>query len=134
MRTLVILTFGFTFLQLGNVNAQTTEKSDTSKIILAERMPEYIGDINSFLAEHIKYPFRARIRGIEGRVICTFIVTPDGEIEKGSVTTINPKIGYGIEEEAVRVISLLKSWKPGTQNGKPVYVKCTIPIKFALDK
>lgn len=37
-----------------------------------------------------------------------------------------------LEAEAVRVISLMLKWEPGTQNGKPVRVKYAVPISFNL--
>ena len=46
--------------------------------------------------------------------------------------TANKKLGFGIEEEAIRVMKLSKRWNPALQNGRPVRVKYNIPIKFSL--
>ena len=37
-----------------------------------------------------------------------------------------------LDKEAVRVISSMPKWKPGTQRGKPVRVTYTIPVNFRL--
>jgi protein TonB len=48
----------------------------------------------------------------------------------------NVSILKGISEEcdkeAMRVISLLDKWTPGSQNHRAVNVRMTIPIKFEL--
>ena len=41
-------------------------------------------------------------------------------------------LGFGTDEEAARVIKSMPRWKPGKQNGVPVAVRYTLPIKFAL--
>ena len=52
----------------------------------------------------------------------------------GSIT--NVKILRGIDpelnKEAVRVISAMPKWKPGTQKGEAVRVKYTVPVMFRL--
>jgi hypothetical protein len=39
-----------------------------------------------------------------------------------------------LDEEAIRVVSLLPKYKPGYQNGRPVSVQYTLPIRFVLGK
>ncbi|MGE4348010.1 MAG: energy transducer TonB, partial [Flavobacteriaceae bacterium] len=52
----------------------------------------------------------------------------------GSLTDIKVirDLGYGTGAEAVRVLKKSKKWKPGTQNGKPVRVKYTLPISINI--
>ena len=38
-----------------------------------------------------------------------------------------------LEDEAVRVVNLMRSWKPGKQNGAPVRVKFCVPLTFRLN-
>jgi protein TonB len=42
-------------------------------------------------------------------------------------------IGFGCDEEAVRVVKMMKDWMPGKQAGVPVRVRFTLPIAFQLD-
>ena len=59
----------------------------------------------------------------------TFIIEKDGSIgEPEVVKSVNPYL----DKEALRVISAMPKWKPGSQNGKPVRVKYTIPVNFKL--
>ncbi|MBD1365632.1 TonB family protein [Mucilaginibacter sp. ZT4R22] len=84
----------------------------------------------TYLRTNIKYPAEARKNKIQGRVITSFVVMKDGSI--GDVKVLNG-IGYGADEEAVRVIKNMPKWYPGMQNGRPVNVKYTLPIAFTLD-
>jgi TonB family protein len=84
----------------------------------------------TYLRTNIKYPAEARKNKIQGRVITSFVVMKDGSI--GDVKVLNG-IGYGADEEAVRVIKNMPKWYPGMQNGHPVNVQYTMPISFTLD-
>ncbi|MDQ7947472.1 MAG: energy transducer TonB, partial [Pedobacter sp.] len=77
----------------------------------------------------IKYPPMAQDQNIQGNVHVSFTVEKDGSLTD---IRVERKLGYGTDEEAVRVLKLAKRWNPGMQNGKPVRVKYNIPIKFSL--
>jgi protein TonB len=68
---------------------------------------------------------------ITGKVFISFTVEKDGSITD---VKVDRKLGYGTDEEAVRVIKASKRWNPGMQNGKPVRVKYNIPIQFSLNQ
>ncbi|MCA1760005.1 MAG: energy transducer TonB [Bacteroidales bacterium] len=98
-----------------------------------EEMPEYPGGINALkseIASSINYPDEAKKNGIQGKVFVSFVVD-----EQGKVT--NAKIERGVEasldQESLRVVNNLKSWKPGKEKGKAVKVTYTIPINYALE-
>jgi protein TonB len=98
-----------------------------------ETMPEFTGGLDamiSFLQKEIKYPKDARRKNIEGRVIVQFVVGTEGEI---SQIEIVKSVYPSLDAEAIRVVSKMPKWKPGTQNGKPVFVKFTLPISFKLN-
>jgi len=82
-----------------------------------------------FLGSEIKYPEEARLKGISGRVFVEFVVNLDGSIS--DIKAIKG-IGYGCDEEAVRVMSSSPHWKPGKKNGSFVKQRMVIPINFAL--
>jgi len=43
-------------------------------------------------------------------------------------------IGFGCDKEALRVVRAMNGrWKPGIQRGRPVRVKYSLPINFALN-
>ena len=95
--------------------------------VVVEKMPELIGGLAA-LQREIRYPVMAKRAGIEGRVILQFIVDERGRVN--AVQTVRG-IGGGCDEEAVRVVSQAR-FQPGTQRGKPVRVKMSLPIMFRL--
>ena len=99
---------------------------------VVEQMPSYpggMGALMQYLSSHIKYPVIAEKKGIQGRVICTFIVEEDGSISNVDVArSVHPSL----DAEAVRVIYSMPRWVAGRQNGKECRVKFTLPITFKL--
>ena len=99
---------------------------------VVEVMPEYPGGpdaLSKYLSENIKYPEEAEEKGIEGKVILTFIVEKDGSVSEIEVANpVNPLL----DNEAVRVVKSMQGWIPGKQNGKTARVKYTIPVTFKL--
>ncbi len=100
------------------------------KFLYVEKMPAAHYVLNDYLAKNIHYPKYARKKNIEGRVIVKFVVDEDGSI---SNVEIKKGIGGGCDEEAIRVVSEMPAWIPGSQNGKLVRVYFTLPIHFKLD-
>lgn len=65
------------------------------------------------------------------KVIIRFIVSPDG-----SLSDISPEtsLGYGMEEEAIRVIKKSPRWNPAIQYNRPVKAYRRQPITFVVMK
>ena len=100
--------------------------------IRVEKMPEFPGGqeaLNRFLVRNIKYPLLAQENGIQGRVVCQFVVNSDGSIVDISVVR---GVEESLDKEAIRVIKSMPKWTPGRQGGKSVRVKYTLPIRFKL--
>ncbi|MEJ8803582.1 energy transducer TonB [Pontibacter sp. H249] len=109
------------------------ENNDSDIFINAEEMPEFVGGEKAmlqFIGRKIKYPAAAQRENIEGLVVVTFVVTKSGDI---SDVEIIKGLGYGTDEEAVRVVKAMPKWKPGKQNGRLVAVRYTLPIRFSLN-
>lgn len=108
-------------------------KEEENKVFdVVEQMPSFPGGtaaLMAYLQKSIKYPPVAEENGIQGRVICTFVVERDG-----GVTDV--KIARGVDpsldKEATRVVSSMPKWIPGKQNGQAVRVKYTLPVTFRL--
>ncbi|MFN8154477.1 MAG: TonB family protein [Bacteroidia bacterium] len=83
----------------------------------------------AYLQKNIKYPALARENGIEGTVYLTFVVGPDGAIRDVKMLR---GIGFGCDEEAIRVAKNMPSFKPAKQNGRAVNYQFNMPIKFTL--
>jgi len=102
--------------------------------IFVEQMPEFPGgdqELLKFVYANLKYPESARAEKKEGKVIVRFIVNTEGNVEAVSV---RKGVNAALDAEAVRVISLLKGFKPAMQGGKAVNVWYSMPISFTLDK
>ncbi|WP_162795908.1 energy transducer TonB [Pedobacter nanyangensis] len=110
------------------------EPDEVHSFVSMENPPNFPGGISDFfkfLADNIKYPEEAAKQDIQGNVFVSFVVEKDGSIND---IKIDRPLGYGTDEEAIRVLKLSPKWNPGTQNGKAVRVKYSLPIKFSLGK
>lgn len=104
-------------------------------IMMAEEMPKFEGGsfnaFRSWCATEVKYPLQAARKGIQGRVILSFIVERDGSLS-------NVKVLRGVDSllnaEAVRVVENSPKWTAGRNDGKPVRFAYTMPIDFILKK
>jgi TonB family protein len=111
-----------------------TSNSQGEAFSVVEEQAHYKGGMEAFykyVANEIKYPLQARLKGVEGRVDVEFVVEKDGSLS--NVKTIKG-IGAGCDNEAVRVVQKASSFKPGTQRGRPVRVRMVMPIFFKLNK
>ncbi|MFA7492806.1 MAG: energy transducer TonB [Proteiniphilum sp.] len=100
--------------------------------VVVEEQPEFPGGqaaMMKFLSDNIKYPVIAQENGIQGRVICNFVVERDG-----SITDVQVVRGQdpSLDREAIRVIQQMPRWKPGKQRGSAVRVRFTLPVVFRL--
>lgn len=89
-------------------------------------------DIKKYIKEQLRYPKAAQQVNIEGRVYISFIVNRDGtlsdfEVRKGK------ELGYGLPEEALRVVRSMPKWKPAMQDGEAVKSYYTLPVPFILE-
>lgn len=100
---------------------------------VVEKMPEFpdggMTALMNYLSKNLHYPIAAAEKGMQGRVTVQFIVSKDGEIlEPKVLRSVDPLL----DKEALRVVSAMPKWKPGTQRGKAVNVRFTIPVTFKL--
>ena len=106
---------------------------ENEPVEVAEQMPSFPGGENAlmeFLSKNTKYPSVAEENGIQGRVVCTFVVETNGSITDVKVVrAVDP----ALDREAVRVIKSMPKWIPGKQNGKAVRVTYTVPVTFKFE-
>ena len=109
------------------------EPEEEEIFMVVEDAPEFPGDTQAlldYLRKNIKYPAICRENNIQGRVLVSFVVNKDGAI-------VDPEVVRGVhpslDKEALRVIAGMPNWKPGSQRGKPVRVKYTVPVNFRLN-
>ncbi|MDE6819439.1 MAG: TonB family protein [Bacteroides acidifaciens] len=113
---------------------ETHSKSVPDSVVfeVVEEMPDFPGGMKAlmeYLSQNIKYPAEAHAKGIQGRVIVSFIVKKDGSISDIKVVrSVDPYL----DKEAERVIAAMPAWKPGKQRGQAVNVRFTVPVAFRL--
>ena len=115
------------------VEAPVEEEEEEVIFMVVETMPEFPGGqqaLFKYLGENVKYPVIAQENGIQGRVICQFVVNKDGSIV--DVVVVRSSGEPSLDKEALRVINSMPKWTPGKQRGKPVRVKYTVPVNFRL--
>ena len=108
------------------------KEEETKVFDVVEQMHSFPGGqaaLMSWLGSNIKYPVVAEENGVQGRVVCTFVVERDGSITDVKVVRgVDPSL----DKEAIRVLKAMPHWIPGKQNGSAVRVKYTVPVTFKL--
>jgi TonB family protein len=129
--------------KIGKASAKMTTDADASaKIekdkdgyyIRTEVLPSYNGGqtaLETYITNTIEYPQEAIDNSVEGTVNVQFLVDEQGNVSE--VKTIGNKIGSGLEEEAIRVVSSMPKWTPGQVKGKDVKTWRTLPITYRLE-
>lgn len=119
-------------LQEQSLQQPPPEKKKEEIFIVVENMPEFPGGNSAmikFLGDSIRYPVAAQQKGIQGRVICNFVVMKDGSISDVQIARgVDPLL----DAEAVRVLESMPDWIPGKQRGQNVNVRFTLPVIFRL--
>lgn len=110
-----------------------SENSDTSVYTFVDKMPEFKGgtkELEKYIKKNLVYPPLAKENNIWGTPIAIFIVEKDGSLTFLEITRM---VGWGIDDEAERLVKNMPSWNPGIRNGETVRVKYYLPIKIKLD-
>ena len=100
---------------------------------VVETSPSFPGGPDAcqeWLRRNIHYPPVAEENNIQGRVVVSFVVEPDGSLSNIAVVKgVDPSL----DKEAVRVVSAMPKWNPGKQNNVCVRVKYNLPVPFKLN-
>lgn len=102
------------------------EEPDPDEFIPVEKEPNV--DLVE-LQKLVKYPELARKAGVEGQVIVKVLVDEKGNARK---TLIEYSDNELLNQAALDAISQYKGFTPGIQNGNPIMVWVSIPIRFRL--
>ncbi|MGE0637565.1 MAG: TonB family protein [Bacteroidia bacterium] len=110
-----------------------TKNDDTKVYAFAEEMPQYPGGneaLKKHIRDNVKYPQTAKEQAVSGTVYISYVVNAAGKVTNVKVWK---SVSKDLDNEAVRVVSSLKDFTPGKQEGKQVSVQMTIPVKFSLE-
>ena len=109
-----------------------TEREFADKVYdVAVENPHFPGGneaLCDWLSKNIHYPPVCDY--IQGRVVITFYVEPDGSLSDIEVVR---KVDPLLDEEALRVVKAMPKWIPAKQNNQPIRAKYTLPITFRTE-
>ncbi len=99
---------------------------------MVEQAPQFPGGpqaLMKWIGENVRYPVAAQEAGVQGRVICQFVIQADGTIGE---TKIMRGVSPELDAEALRIVKAMPAWTPGMQDGQAVNVRYTLPVTFRL--
>ncbi len=117
----------------GKIDAEVTETGGADKIFESvEIAPEPPGGMKAFMewvSRNYQYPQAALEAGVNGQVQISFVVERDGSLTDLRVVR---DLKYNTGDAAVKMLQKAPKWSPGIQNGRPVRVAYTLPIRLNL--
>ncbi len=111
---------------------QDTTKNEAISYALVGNPPKFPGGeslLMVWVSKKLVYPEGAMKRGEKGRVTVSFVIDEKGKVTEGK---IERGVSADLDTEALRVISIMPDWQPGTKDGKPIKVRYMLPITFKL--
>jgi TonB family protein len=101
----------------------------------AEITPQFPGGqraLDKYITNSVNYPQQAIDDDMSGIVRVSFIIDEQGNVTKAKVLD-HASVGDGLDQEALRVVRAMPSWKPGKVNGKKVRIRMELPISFQVE-
>lgn len=115
-------------------NTVKIEKDREGVYTRAEAMPEFPGGqaaLDDYVNNNIEYPQQAIDNNTSGTIKVSFVVDEQGKVQSAHV--IGSPLGNGLDEQALRVVSNMPTWKPGKVKGKNVKTRLELPIAFQVE-
>ncbi|MBQ5723844.1 MAG: energy transducer TonB [Muribaculaceae bacterium] len=95
---------------------------------VVEARPQFPGGdlaLMEWIKQNMVYPQEAIAKGIEGRVIVKFTVEEDGTVTNGEIMKgVDPLL----DNEALRLVSIMPKWSPGSFDGKDMRFTYNLPL------
>ncbi|MBS2100534.1 energy transducer TonB [Carboxylicivirga linearis] len=88
-------------------------------------------NFNKYIAKHIKYPTNAKLRGVEGDVWVSFIISSTGVVKD---VKVDKSVDPVLDEAVVDFVKQTGPWKPGKKDGHEVNTQMMVPVNFTLNK
>lgn len=116
-------------MQAQQFSAEIVEVYEYEMVDVPPMFPGGNNAMVQYINSSRRYPAKAYRNRIHGRVLCSFIVQPDGE-----VTHVNVLRGVepSLDREAVRVLDSMPRWDAGRIGDNKVPVYCILPVTFRL--
>lgn len=109
---------------------KSTDVSFDEAVAVRDAQPVIGNDAyRSYLKNRLRYPDRARENLIEGKVRLKLTISSNGEV---SDVKVKKSLGFGCDEEAIRLIREGPDWLPQVKNGDTKNSTVSIEVEFAL--
>jgi beta-lactamase regulating signal transducer with metallopeptidase domain len=95
------------------------------------QFPGGITEFYKFIGKNFKMPEEFSKQKKDGKLFIEFMVEKDGSLSEFKVLK---DLGYGVADEAIRVLKLSPKWIPATENGQAVRVLYSLPITLQSEK
>ena len=119
--------------KLEEVVPEEEEKNNDVRLMSeVDQLPQFPGGMSQllkWLTQNLKYPERAKVAKVSGKVIVAFIVNTDGKVDD---VRLIQRANIDLDNEALRVVKMMPKWESGKSQGKPCRTLVHLPIVFKL--
>ena len=133
------VTFGITLMialfMVNGLHAQEFLATNSHRAYYAsevDELPAFPGgkrQLTKYLSETLEYPATAKAYGIEGDVKVELTIGESGKIKSAR---IRKSLGYGCDEEVLKVVRSMPNWLPGEKGHAKVATKIVLSVGFSL--
>lgn len=133
----LLLLFAFNtgaLAQSGKNNLMNRNDDKINYVTASVKKSQFPGGIEKFymfIGQNFKIPQEFSKQKIDGKLALQFMVEKDGSLSEFKVVK---DLGYGLGEEAIRVLKISPKWIPASENGNPVRVMYSLPITIQAEK
>lgn len=134
MKIKLLLTSLFFFCWAQFSYAQEPAKEEPLQWYQVQKKAEFPGGdaaLDKYIVSNFNISKEANKKAKSGTILVSFIVEKDGSITNVRIISTR-RLGYGLEEEALRVFKQMPKWKPAIQRGKPVRMSFSKPIRLTF--
>lgn len=104
---------------------------DNTENIVQPEFPGGLEEFYKFVGKNFKMPLEASKSKVDGKINMSFSIEKNGTL---SDFKIEKDLGFGLGDEAIRVLKLSPKWIPGSKDGEVVKVSYSLPITIRAEK
>ncbi len=115
-------------------DTSAADRLPTDALANMEQLPEYrfgLEGLKQYFGKHLVYPKEAKKKGVEGTVFVSFVVDGSGALRN---FVVKEGVGYGCDEEAIRLLKGTSPWLPARKEGKAIAMRYVMPVRFSRKK
>ena len=119
------------FLVFNNTGYTQIQESDLMIYDVTEEGAQFPGGVDSlrnWIATNFELPQEVN-KSEQGKIYLSFVIEKDGSISNIRITR---GLSEKLNNEAIKLVQKMPSWKPAINNGKPVRSRFMLPISVVL--